>query len=194
LSGEQRNDAVDYLPAGAQSTRVAQLYTWVVGPTDRDGMPHHAGVLYIGIGTGADGWVGRIRREHGWVGPSAEHGHGMAMYRTKAIVIGGPVGYEPDPLAWLSGVDLPDKGRQIIKNYLATVGAQSPVAAAEKIAIRLAIHIGDTGAPVNSSGAGGWANDRAEDWAAYAVAKLLRPADPGEAPSVVLSDRLLSGQ
>src|SRR5689334_21802352 len=99
----------------------------------------------------------------------------MAMHRTKAAVVGGPVEYTPTAsLTWLNGnLDGEDgpKGVEKIHQYLATTKL---LRAAEGIAIRLAMHLGDTGAPVNSVGTSAWATNRAEDWAAYAVARRLR--------------------
>lgn len=153
------------------------LYCWVTaGPRDSlDG-----GVLYIGIGDGRTGWRSRLRDEWGWIGAEADHGHGMAMHRTNASVVGGPVTYVARPLGWLARAlgDGNVGGIPLITGYVGGIGAGGRLTstkAAEAIAIRLAIHLGDTGAPVNSAGAGAWATNRPEDWAGYAAARFMLP-------------------
>jgi hypothetical protein len=76
-------------------------------------------------------------------------------------------------LDWLSDT-LVEAGVKAVAGLLADVAPTTPVAVAEAIAIRLAIHLGDTGAPVNSADAGAWATNRPADWAAFACARALR--------------------
>jgi hypothetical protein len=45
---------------------------------------------------------------------------------------------------------------------------------AEHVAVRMAMHLGDVGAPVNSQYKGAWAGSTSEDWVAYAASEALR--------------------
>jgi hypothetical protein len=154
------------------------LYCWVTAGFQAGLMdPLEGGVLYIGIGDGRTGWRKRLRDEWGWIDTEADHGHGMAMHRTNAKVVGSPVKHVERPLTWLtqSLVGENDRVIPLIHEYLRNIAAGELAAAraAESIAIRLAIDLGDTGAPVNSAGAGAWATNRPEDWAGFAAARFM---------------------
>lgn len=160
------------------------LYCWVAAGFGRELIdPMQGAALYIGAGVGLGGWRGRLQDEWSWIGEDSDHGHGMAMHRTGATVVGGPVTYSPVPLERLPGTGVV-AGDEAVAGLLADVAPAQPVAVAEVIAIRLAIHLGDTGAPVNSAGAGAWATDRPSDWAAFACARALRGDAVGRGPSV----------
>ncbi|WP_436533606.1 hypothetical protein [Actinoplanes sp. HUAS TT8] len=145
------------------------MYAWVI-PGDADDLLH-CPALYLGIGEGARGWRGRVRKEESW--RTGDHAHGVAIRRAKAKAVGGPVDrIEPD-LSWLPGI-VSDKGVPIIEAYLGETVAAAPLKAAEAIVVRMAFHLGDVGAPVNSTHGGAWNNDSGQDWAGFAAARKLR--------------------
>lgn len=130
-----------------------------------------SGVLYIGIANGKGGLKQRTGYEESVRG--GEHAHGMAIERNNARVVAGPVTYVDADLSWIRELieakELDPRAEKIITDWC----ADRTLPTVEEVAIRLAIHLGDTGAPVNSSRAGGWANDRPGDWVAFAIAQHL---------------------
>ncbi|MEU5931062.1 hypothetical protein [Micromonospora sp. NPDC047187] len=160
------------------------LYCWVAAGFGQELVnPMQGAALYIGIGTGLRGWRGRLRKERSWIGEDSDHGHGMAMHRTGAKVVGGPVTYSPLPVDWLPHAGV-EEGDRAIHRLVSDAASTQPVVLAEAIAIRLAIHLGDTGAPVNSAGAGAWATNNPADWAAFACAKALCAGEGAHEPPV----------
>ena len=107
----------------------------------------------------------------------SEHGHGIAYYRNTATTVLGPVSPPPGQvdLAWLDSLGLSDRAPEQIGLVLDKLRSddRSRALAAETFAIRLSIHAGWVGTPVNSMHAGAWANDSIFDWAAYAAMRHL---------------------
>ena len=146
------------------------LYCWVHGATPGDALT--SGVLYIGIAEGMGGLQKRTVYEES--GRGGEHAHGLALERTQArVVMGGVDTAVAVDLEWVD---------DLIANGLLSPNARAhmnawrknrPTKEVEEVAIRLAIHLGDTGAPVNSFHAGAWRNDRPADWVAFAIAREL---------------------
>ncbi|MCP2342031.1 hypothetical protein [Actinomadura rupiterrae] len=170
------------VPFGESSLTIESgLYAWVDGrgiamdsaspepPED----PLDRGVLYWGIGKGNEGVLGRLHDEVKWVTDDATHGHGMAMHARLASPVVGPVsrddGYD---ISWIDQL-LTEHGAQQVRLWLgdASLGV---VQKAEQLAIRLVLHLGDVGAPVQSLFSGAWANDHAADWAAWGISQRLR--------------------
>lgn len=142
------------------------MYTWVDGPVGNHKDPRNRGVLYIGVGESAKGVLDRLKSEQKWSTNDAEHGHGLAVFRRQAVPIVSTVRYEPTDLSWLEDISgQPAAIRAWLDNP-----ASTPTAKAERLAIRLAIFIGDVGAPVQSTHAGAWENATAPHYAAYAAA------------------------
>ncbi|WP_277958854.1 hypothetical protein [Frigoribacterium faeni] len=150
----------------------AGLYCWVHGA--RDGDPLRSGVLYIGIADGKGGLKARTTDEESWRG--GDHAHGIALERTHAAVVAGSVKTDVDvdvDLGWVD--DLISDGRlsPTARPFVDEWREERALKEVEEVAIRLAIHLGDTGAPVNSFHAGAWRNDRPADWVAFAIAREL---------------------
>jgi hypothetical protein len=145
------------------------LYTWVDGPAGNHVDPLNRGVLYIGVGESAKGVLDRLKYEQRWADHEAEHAHGMAVFRRQAVPLVSTVRYEPADLSWLDDVS----GQPAAIREWLHDSTVSPVAKAERLAIRLAIFIGDVGAPVQSTHAGAWANVSPAHYAAYAAAQRV---------------------
>lgn len=145
------------------------LYAWVSGQAGTP--PLRSGVLYIGIANGRGGLKRRTGFEES--GRGGDHAHGLAIKRNLARVVVGGVTHEVADLTWVRDLiaddEMAPRAEQIITDWCAAPSLN----AIEEVAIRLAIHLGDTGAAVNSSHAGGWANDRPGDWVAFAIAQEL---------------------
>lgn len=142
------------------------LYNWVDGPAGNHPDPRHRGVLYTGVGESAKGVLDRLKYELRWADHTAEHAHGMAMFRRKAVPLVSTVRYEPADLSWLEDIS----GQPAAIRSWLDQPTPTPVAKAEQLAIRLSIFIGDVGAPVQSTFAGAWANVTPAHYAAYAAA------------------------
>ncbi|MGX1668615.1 hypothetical protein [Streptomyces sp. NPDC055400] len=166
----------------------AGLYAWVDGIVDEPAANLvDRGVLYWGIGTGTGGVVERVRREIGYVGPGASHAHGIAVRRRAAVPVAAPVTVQDTDLGWLTSpkFDIKPEGAGIALHWLEEI-KDSPlllIKAVEHLAIRIAIHFGDTGAPVNSTHAGAWENDSSADWAAWAVVQHLAGREADTVPA-----------
>ncbi|MFF4507602.1 hypothetical protein [Streptomyces sp. NPDC001401] len=172
----------------ANNDRQAGLYAWVDGLVDELAVDLvDRGVLYWGIGTGAGGAVERVRREIGFVGPNATHAHGITVHRRAAVPIAAPVTVQETDLGWLTSpaFDIKPEGAAIALHWLEEI-KDSPsllIKAVEHLAIRIAIHFGDTGAPVNSTHAGAWEDDSPADWAAWGVVQHLAGRGADTAPA-----------
>lgn len=165
------------------------MYAWVCGTPDdtRELAPLNRGVLYIGVDQSSRG--GRTQYESS--GRGGWHGLGLAMKRTEATVLAGPV-VAASPLSPHTALgegaraefahEVPDGLRQL----RADVAAGRTVAAAERVAVRLCMHIGTIGAAVNSQFASAWKvggglkpYDDLAYWAADALRTLTPSADGG---------------
>lgn len=156
LDGEER-----------QKYRKPALYCWVVPSETGDHL--HSPILYLGIGESeTDGCIRRLQDEASW--REGVHGHGRMQKRLGARPVVGVVTPGRVDLSWASEVLARDYnaeyGRAKIEAFL---NRKETLRAAEALAIRLAIAFGDTGAPVNSAGAGAWNTDHGADWAAVAL-------------------------
>lgn len=135
------------------------MYVWVCGTADDSpaASPLDRGVLYVGVDQSSRG--GRTQYESS--GRGGWHGLGLAMQRTEATVLAGPV-VAAAPLASHPALgegareeyahEVPEGLRQLH----ADVQAGRIVAAAERFAVRLCMHIGTIGAAVNSQFASAW--------------------------------------
>lgn len=166
----------------------AGLYAWVDGLVEEPAAdPVDRGVLYWGVGTGAGGFAERVRREISYVGPEASHAHGIAVHRRAAIPIAAPVTVQDTDLGWLTSpsFDIEPEGAAIALHWLEEI-KDNPlllIKAVEHLAIRISIHFGDTGAPVNSTHAGAWENYSPADWAAWAVVQHLAGREADTVPA-----------
>lgn len=184
----------------AKLTSDPGLYIWVAGEgAKQDAM--RAGGLYVGIGVGKEGLLGRVKTEMGLTDLDAWHGHGLAMARTRAAVVAGPVTWQPEPRldwldrtrpelrSWATGpAAWSEPWDEVLRRWLRSRTSEA-AKAAEAIAIRAGIYLGDVGFPVNSSRAGAWEvtygkpDKGREDAAAWAAVKHLRPETPTEPPA-----------
>jgi hypothetical protein len=153
----------------------------------------------VRIRAGEGGLRGRLQTEHDLVtnrdGSSklTFQGHGIAVQRTGATVVAGPVSWSADPdLSWIrKDDDLTGLGAwswnprdweapwdKTIERRLSSPEVDR-VVTAEKVAIRAAVYLGDVGFAVNSKLAGAWGaqygpNDKGwGDGAAWAAVRKL---------------------
>ncbi len=158
------------VPLARIAAGVSGLYVWVAASGVRRPSVTH-GVLYVGVGQGADGVAGRLRREWSWVGPGAAHGHGRAMRRLRGAPLGGRI--DRCPMGGRLADHIPAEAAVRAEAWLAGLPPAALVEAAEKIAIRVALHVGDSAPPVNCAGTSAWAVETIADWAAIAAARAL---------------------
>lgn len=155
------------------------LYSWALTGHPATIPTRQMPVLYWGSGIGAGGSAGRLQEEHGWIGADAWHGHGISTHRVGAAPLHGPVSFTPPPPQEWFEAALPPQwaefGAKAARDFLVDDNI-NPTLKAEKIVIRLSIHVGDVGAPLNSRGAGAWATNAPEDWVAIVLSARLRAA------------------
>lgn len=142
------------------------LYSWADGGPDSHQDPRQRGILYIGVGESAKGVLDRLKNEQKWATDDAEHAHGLAVFRRRAVPLVSTVRHEPTDVSWLDDIS----GQPAAIRAWLQDPSTSAVSKAERMAIRLGIFIGDVGAPVQSTHAGAWANVTAAHYAAYAAA------------------------
>jgi hypothetical protein len=148
----------------------AGLYAWTV-PTGRDDHDFMTGgIIYWGVGHDLDK---RLASELKGVAAAYVHGHGMASHRTGARPVRGEVDYNTnfDDYKWVRAVtdqfaSIGDEDEtyerywtylQRFANDLRNANTRGPTI--EKFGVRLSMHVGDVGAPVQSQHAGAWARD-----------------------------------
>lgn len=173
--------------AGHESTADPVLYSWVAAGSIPDDGLVRCGAIYWGIGEGADGGIGRLNMESAdmhstpWM-----HGHGMGCQRLAARPVvgvvtrdaailsneGGDLDWMQDHLAFKDAKRVGPAARAF-QNALTWLqdDSRSATAQAEMLAIRIAMHLGDTGAPLQSRHASAWGVDDGYDIAAYAAAR-----------------------
>ena len=167
----------DPRPHSELTGRDAGLYMYVAGAEDAP-LPLWVTlpVAYGGIGSGAEGVVGRLLRELGWVALTAFHGHGRTMALLRARPVAGPVAAAgPVDLGWLDTHLGAERGADARR--LLAAAAADPLRLAEKLAIRFALHDAGATPPVNSQFAGAWnparGNASLVDDLAWAMAQEL---------------------
>jgi hypothetical protein len=171
------------VPAAASTLTVEPiLYAWVAGGDAKGMDPLYGGVLYWGIGQGVKGGTERLKYEGAnlftqeWT-----HGHGMGNQRLGAAPVigtvtrieGADLGWMHEHLAFRDPEGAPGSTMEAAKQAI-LAGHTLPTA--ERLAIRAAMHLGDTGAPIQSMHAGAWAptpNAAPFDNAAYAAARHI---------------------
>ena len=129
------------------------LYAWA---TD------NRAVIYLGVGERAsgDGLATRVMTEIGWANAANVHGHALAVTGL------GRRGVTVQPYAGEVTVD-PDFDQTRIETHqdwadiehvmnAFRASREAPVKEAEKLAVRLSVHLGDIGVPVNSQYKGAW--------------------------------------
>jgi len=134
------------------------LYAWVKEPAD-GGSAEHGGVLYWGRGKNVDK---RLAEERSWTDDDYVHAHGVAARRNGAVAVRDAV--NPNAASGkliaarsvIASTGL-DKGiyENAVRAFRHDVEA-NPEAAAERFVVRLSIHVGDIGAPINSQYASAW--------------------------------------
>lgn len=141
--------------------------------------------IYIGIGErgNSKGLKERLLYEIDGVQGAYVHGHALAIKRlnlaTELVTpYAGDLYFNYDlDSTWVDNADnWSERGRTTVKNLIQSIqtGERSIYRVAEKFCIRLSIHMGDTGAPVNATHKSGWKNGSAEEVAAELVAAKLR--------------------
>ncbi len=161
------------------------LYAWATN----DGA-----IIYLGIGVRAtgDGLAKRISFEDGAATAEYIHGHRLAITRlTKQGVRVRPYAGDVEVKeefngAWIREADWGDENKEHALWVAADIKA-NPYKQAEKFAIRLSMHLGDIGSPVNSQHKSAWAfgkssavgfSDTAAEMVAARLAGKLRPDVP----------------
>lgn len=128
------------------------LYAWA---TD------NRAVIYVGVGKriSGDGLAIRVNSEIGWATPENVHAHALAVtgLARRGITVrpyAGAVTVDPnfDPTT-IDAEDWTDK--QYVLNAVAALLAD-PIKEAERLAVRLTVHLGDIGVPLNSQYKGAW--------------------------------------
>lgn len=169
-----------------EHSRKGDMYVWVCGD-DRDGESASGvdrGVLYVGVDQSGRG--GRTQYEES--GRGGWHGLGLAIERTRASVLTGSVS-TAEPLTAHPRLGEGAKGSYVgevpngMEHLRAEIAAGRAVAAAERIAVRLCMHIGTIGAAVNSQYASAWRVGEAlkpYDDLAYWAAEHLRAEQVAE--------------
>jgi len=169
-----------------ESTLTAEpiLYAWVAGLNLGLPDPLNGGVLYWGIGKGTKGGLKRLEYEmDGLFTQEWREAHGQGMQRTQSAPVVGVVNLiEGADLSWMDHYLDPydsdgDAGGVAARAKEAILNSPS-LSTAERLAIRASIHIGDTGAPIQSMHAGAWSPTTAStpyDDAAYAAVKHILP-------------------
>ena len=146
------------------------LYTWVDGRGGVD--PRHSGILYIGIGRSKEGVLNRLDKESSWRGN--DHAHGLAIARRDARALVGAVRRQPERPRFVDALISAAVLNERAADYFEQWWSREPLSAAEQLAVRLSIHLGDTVTPVNSQYAGAWNRDDYDaDWVAFAVARWM---------------------
>jgi hypothetical protein len=162
------------------------IYAWVIAPRGATlDEALRAPAIYWGLGASVTGVAARLSNESRWVEAHPLVGHGLAMARTGARPVVGPV--VPDigeRDAWKQVLDIvPERAVDVAGPKLAAFAEalhtpDRTVAYAERFAIRAALCAGDVPAPVNSQYNGAWelpedgATDLADVAAWYAVRHL----------------------
>lgn len=156
---------IDWEYAEGISDNTNILYSWYMGEESDSGA-----ALYIGIDESKNGT--RLRTETSLIKDDYIHAHALAMLRNKAKCVSGPLTYQPGKLSWVTNDWLLPRAEAVL-NDLPTVQF------AEKFAIRLSIHLGDFGVPVNSKEKSAWGfkdttQARIIDLLAYNTAEYLK--------------------
>jgi hypothetical protein len=162
------------------------IYAWVIAPrgaTLYEAL--RAPAIYWGLGASVTGVAARLSNESRWVEARPLVGHGLAMARTGARPVVGPVVPEVGGRdAWKQVLDtVPERAVDAARPKLAAFAERlhtpgCTIGYAERFAIRAALCAGDVPAPVNSQYNGAWelpedgATDLADVAAWYAVRHL----------------------
>ena len=161
------------------------LYAWVI-PTRGALLPELLGspAIYWGKGSSVRGVADRLRSEMSWSRGRPIVGHGLAVARTGAVPVVGPLAPDgADRELWrVLEESIPKCVRDVAVDKLGAFAElmHSPdiaLASAERFAIRAAVYAGDVPPPVNSQFAGAWEfkegkTDLADVAAWYAVKHL----------------------
>lgn len=175
---------IEWEPRVGEHSRPGDMYVWVCGDAGEQSAVSslHRGVLYVGVDQSGRGgrteYEERVRR--GW------HGHGLALERMHATALTGSVSAAA-PFSAHPGLGAGAKGPYVnevpdgLRHLHADISAGRVVAAAERLAVRLCMHVGAIGAAVNSQYASAWkVSDSLKpyDDLAYWVADYLREGRP----------------
>ena len=144
---------------------------WKPRPFDIDNPPQTNGlyawatdnraVIYLGVGINANGagLATRIKTEIGWANAQNVHGHALAVtgLGRRGITVQPYAGevtvdpaFEPTSIGNEDWADIVH-----VRDALIAMG-ESPIKGAEKLAVRLSMHLGDIGVPVNSQFKSAW--------------------------------------
>lgn len=180
ISEGLRRIGVSWNPSPHSGESHDSLYSWVVGESQTGAVQR--GVIYIGIDNSTTG--GRVSDEHSWRGEGI-HAHGLALARTKAIAVLSPVVLQDADRvdeAWSALSTRSERYPGEVERGRAwfdeAVAEGKLLSACEKFAIRLTVHLGDVGVPVNAQYKNAWNmkldnSVRHADNVAFWVAKMM---------------------
>ncbi|QIK63791.1 hypothetical protein G7068_11795 [Leucobacter viscericola] len=188
---------IDWEPSAQPPTVPGLLYVWGIHAVSGNSLEDFA-VLYIGKDVTAGK---RLEDEHSWSGDEYVHGHALAVQRTQMSPLAGNPSLKlaqpaEDLRAQIShlvsiGMNGTANTREEVDRCLLALDLLHSLnlAIIETFAIRLSVHFGDVGAPINCSGKNAWAvkskNGNPLDALAYWVSLHLKEsalARPEEAP------------
>lgn len=180
ISEGLRRIGVSWNPSPHSGKSHDSLYSWVAGESQAGAVQR--GVIYIGIDGSTTG--GRVADEHGWRSEGI-HAHGLALARTHAIAVLSPVVLQDADRvdeAWsvlsARSVAYPGEVEHGRAWFDEAIAEGKLLGACEKFAIRLTVHLGDVGVPVNSQYKNAWNmkvdnSVRHADDVAFWVAKMM---------------------
>lgn len=155
---------IQWAPSESPNGESGLLYAWGIHANGSVEL-HDFAVLYIGKDVSAGK---RLRDELRWSGDDYIHGHALAIQRTQMTHVSARPYCE---LQSLDGVKA-SLSQLVTDHWSASEGAQAEIESCmraldllhsgdlsqvEYFAIRVSIHVGDVGAPINSSGKNAWA-------------------------------------
>ena len=156
------------VPWVASASTRGHLYTWVAGPASQ---LEDRGSLYIGIDESTRG--DRLSREYAMATEEYVHGHALAVLRNGAKAASGLLAQREVDLRWALGLRSPDCVARLFDEWIALRAGLRPLRLAEQFAVRCSLHLGDTGAPVNSQYKGAWASTSSEASTVNRLAELI---------------------
>lgn len=128
---------------------IDHLYFWGKGET-----PDTLGATYIGIDESEDGH--RVRFEYNSATTDYIHAHARAVVRTGSTTVSAPLIKHAPDLSWAHETKTEKYVEALAAKWQHLYDTERPLRLTEQFAIRLSVHLGDTGVPVNSEHKGAW--------------------------------------
>lgn len=151
--------------------RTNGLYAWAT---------NQGAVIYLGVGerAGGNGLAVRLADEIKWAQSDNIHGHALAVTRlggqgVKVVPHGGDiVALEAFDDSWIKNAIWSDKRKESALSYVNDMREPS-YRKVEQFSIRLSMHLGDVGAPVNSQHKSAWGISKGPGSAADNAAEIV---------------------